>query len=288
LVAAPAAAPAAPSSAPSGKIAFTRFNGQKMNLLVYDLAADKIIAELPNLRHPDLAGGLLLANGEGGGQETIIRMSDTGGNPRPITAHPEDAYPQWSPSMASLAFASTAYGDRRSRLFYQEDAGAQFEAPPMLYNERELFGDNPVYLDNWRIAFQGCNTWAGGSKCGIYSADSKGGEPVQATSLTADTPTGNLGAEILFMSNRSGNYDVWAVNWDGGNLRQLTDNPAVDGLAAASPDYQHIAFVTNRDGVWSVYAMNVNGSNQRKLFDINGSYGSGDYEWYRERISWGP
>jgi TolB protein len=90
------------------------------------------------------------------------------------------------------------------------------------------------------------------------------------------------------MSNRSGNYDVWAVNWDGGNLRQLTDNPAVDGLAAASPDYQHIAFVTNRDGVWSVYAMNVNGSNQRKLFDINGSYGSGDYEWYRERISWGP
>ena len=259
-----------------------------MNTLVYDLAANTIVAELPNMRHPDLAGGLMLVDGDGGGQETILRMTDTGGNPRPITTHPEDTYPQWSPSMASLAYASTSYGDRRSRLFYQEDAGAQFEVGPMTYAKRELFGDNPVYLDNWRIAFQGCNTWAGGSKCGIYSVDSRGNEPVQATSLTADIPTGNLQSQILFTSNRSGNYDVWAVNWDGSNLRQLTDNPAVDGLATASPDYQHIAFVSNRDGVWSVYVMNVDGSNQRKLFDIGGGYGSGDYEWYRERISWGP
>jgi hypothetical protein len=286
--AAGAAAPAAQEGALTGKIAFTRFNGQKMNLLVYDLASGKIVAEMANMRHPDLAGGLLLANGDGGGQETIMRMSDMGGNLRPITMHPEDLYPQWSPSMASLAYASTAYGDRRSRLFYQEDAGAQFEAPPMLYEKRELFGDYPVYLDNWRIAFQGCNTWAGGSKCGIYSADSRGNEPVQATSLTADIPTGNLGSQILFTSNRSGNYDVWVVNWDGSNLRQLTDNPAVDGPATASPDYRHIAFLSNRDGAWAVYGMNADGSNQHKLFDVGGGYGSGEYEWYRERISWGP
>ncbi|MBK8050977.1 MAG: PD40 domain-containing protein [Anaerolineales bacterium] len=143
--------------------------------------------------------------------------------------------------------------DRKSRLFWQEDAGAQ-EVSPMLVNKREIFGDYPVYLDNWRIAFQGCNTWAGGSKCGIYTADTKGGEPVQATSLTADVPTGNLGSQILFSSNRSGNYDVWVVDTNGGGLRPLTHPPAIDGLATASPDYSQIAFVSNRDGVWAVYA----------------------------------
>jgi hypothetical protein len=57
--------PAAQEGALTGKIAFTRFNGQKMNLLVYDLASGKIVAEMANMRHPDLAGGLL-ANGDGG------------------------------------------------------------------------------------------------------------------------------------------------------------------------------------------------------------------------------
>lgn len=40
----------------------------------------------------------------------------------------------------------------------------------------ELFGDYPVYLDNWRVAYQGCNSWSGGSR-GIYTADSRGSEP---------------------------------------------------------------------------------------------------------------
>jgi len=32
--------------------------------------------------------------------------------------------------------------------------------------------------------------------------------------------------------------------------------------------------------------MNTDSNNQGKLFDIGGSYGSGDYDWIRERISW--
>jgi len=33
--------------------------------------------------------------------------------------------------------------------------------------------------------------------------------------------------------------------------------------------------------------MNADGSNQRKLFDLGGGYGAGEYDWTRERISWG-
>ena len=68
----------------------------------------------------------------------------------------------------------------------------------------------------------------------------------------------------------------------------MTTDAAIDGLATASPDRSTIAFVSNRDGNWAIWAMNVDGGNQRKLFDLDGGYGPGDFDWVRERISWGP
>ncbi|HHW86889.1 MAG TPA: SH3 domain-containing protein [Chloroflexi bacterium] len=279
------AAPA-PSGPLIGKIAFTRFNGRTMNTLIYDLASNSILHEFSNWRQPDLAAGYLLVNGEGGGAETIIRTGSNGDNQHLVTTNTEDAFPQFSPSLESLVYASTKVGDGKSRIYYQVDASVQDNARPLSSGDKELVGDYPVYLDNWRIAYQGCNSWAGGSKCGIYAADTRGTTPLRVTDNTSDIPSGNLGSQVLFSSNRAGNWDVWIVNFDGSSLRQLTTDPAIDGLADASPDGTAIAFVSNRSGAWAVWVMNTDGSNQRRLFDINGSYGSGDYDWIRERISW--
>lgn len=278
---------AAPSGPLTGKIAFTRFNGKTMDTLIYDLATNSVINQFANWRQPDLSGGYLLVNGEGGGEEAIVRANSSGGNRRPVTINTEDAFPQFSPSLESMVYSSTKVGDRKPRLYWQADASVQQDVAPLLYSGRELFGDYPVYLDNWRIAFQGCNSWAGGSRCGIYAADTRGGEPLRATDNTSDIPSGNLGSRILFSSNRAGNWDVWVINFDGGGMQQLTTDPAIDGLGTASPDGQSIAFVSNRGGAWAVWVMNTDGSNQRKLFDIGGGYGGGDYDWIRERISWG-
>jgi hypothetical protein len=286
--AAVAAAPA-PSGPLAGRIAYARFNPttNTMDTLIYDLAAGQVTHNFPGRRQPDLAGNSLLVNAETD-SSVIYRMISLGGEQIPTTVHVEDAFPQWSPSMESMIYATTSNGDRRARLHYQVDVSAQTESPPMRVLSSELFGDYPVYLDNWRVAYQGCNSWSGGSRCGIYTADSRGSEPNRVTDETSDLPSGNLGSEILFSARRSGNWDVWIVNFDGANLRQLTTDAAIDGLATASPDRSTIAFVSNRDGTWAVWAMNVDGGNQRKLFDLGGGYGPGDFDWVRERISWGP
>jgi hypothetical protein len=270
----------------TGKIAFTRSNGRTMNTLIYDLASNSILHEFSNWRQPDLAAGYLLVNGDGGGTETIIRANSNGDNQHLVTTNTEDAFPQFSPSLESLVYASTKVGDGKSRIYYQIDASVQDNARPLTSGGKELVGDYPVYLDNWRIAYQGCNSWEGGSRCGVYAADTRGTIPLRVTDNTSDIPSGNLGAQVLFTSNRAGNWDVWIINFDGSGLRQLTTDPAIDGLADASPDGSAVAFVSNRGGAWAVWVMNIDGSNQRKLFDINGSYGSGDYDWIRERISW--
>jgi hypothetical protein len=289
----PQAPPAEANSAPpintgalSGRIAYAIFNGQTMDVLVYNLA-DGSRWRLGNKRQPDFSrGGVLMVNGDGGGVNDVVRITQNG--EEGMTAHPEDSHAQWSKSSQSVVYASTHQGDGKSRIYWQRDASARFDSPPMSYSGRELFGKYPVYLDNWRIAYQGCNFWAGGSACGIYTVDTNGGQPGRATDLTADIPSDSLGDRILFTSNREGNWDVYVVNTDGSGLTRLTDHPGRDGLATASPDFQHIAFVSDREGAWAVYVMNVDGSNQQKLFDLNGGYGGGNYEWYEERLSWGP
>ncbi|MBX3010459.1 MAG: protein kinase [Caldilineaceae bacterium] len=281
-----ASAPVINTSALAGRIAYSVFNGQSMDVFVYNLANGNRW-RLANRRQPDFSrGGTLIVNGDGGDVNDIVRITQNG--EEGVTMHPEDSYPQWSKSSQSIVYASTHQGDGKPRIYWQQDASGRFDAPPLVYSGRELFGNYPVYLDNWRIAYQGCNFWAGGSACGIYTTDTNGGQPSRATDQTADIPSDSLVNQILFTANRNGNWDVYVVNGDGSALTQLTNHPGRDGLATASPDFQHIAFVSDREGTWAVYVMNLDGSNQQKLFDLNGSYGSGNYEWYQERLSWGP
>lgn len=284
---APAAAPA-PIGRLQGKLAVPVFNGTNMDTMIYNVADGSILARYSNRRQPDYGkcGGILLANGDGGGTNNIVRIFPDGST-RNVTANIEDAWPQWSPSCQSATYASTKQGDGRWRIYWQVDASDAFDVPPMKHKEVDLQGRYTVYLDNWRIAFNGCNYWASGSNCGIYTTDTSGGQPGHTTDQPSDIPSDALRNRILFYSQRSGNWDVWIVNFDGSGLQQLSNSPAVDGLATASPDSQYIAFLTNRDGNWAIYVMNVDGSNQQKLFNVDGGYGGGDYDWSQERLSWG-
>jgi Tol biopolymer transport system component len=78
------------------------------------------------------------------------------------------------------------------------------------------------------------------------------------------------------------------MNADGSGLTQLTNHPGRDGLATAAPDGSALAFLTDRDGIWSVYVMRPDGSDPRKLFDLPGNFGQGEFDWFQERLTWGP
>ena len=55
--------------------------------------------------------------------------------------------------------------------------------------------------------------------------------------------------------HRDGNgFDIFVMNIDGSNLRQLTTNPAQDGTPTWSPDGNTILFRSDRDGNNEVYS----------------------------------
>jgi Tol biopolymer transport system component len=73
------------------------------------------------------------------------------------------------------------------------------------------------------------------------------------------------GKKIAFQSAVTAFYDIYVMDNDGSNLRQLTTNPAHDKEATWSPDGTKIAFVSLRDGNWEIYVMNADGSNQHNI-----------------------
>jgi TolB protein len=90
---------------------------------------------------------------------------------------------------------------------------------------------------------------------------------VQGTNNFSWAPNG----QIIYSSKSSGNVDVWAMKPDGTGQRQLTVNPAIDGMPAVTPDSRYIVFVSNRTGAYEIWRMSMDGSNQTQLTNSGGS-----------------
>jgi Tol biopolymer transport system component len=77
---------------------------------------------------------------------------------------------------------------------------------------------------------------------------------------------GGGGQKIAFQSNRDGNnFEIYTMNVDGSDVRQLTTHTAVDVDPVWSPDGSRIAFVSGRDGNGEIYVMNADGSDLTRL-----------------------
>lgn len=284
----PAASQPLPSL--SGRIAYAVWNtgSRRMDTVVYNIASGSRWPIFPERRQPDFRpDGKLMMNADGSTKNNLVRVDTDGKNERIVSNHPEDAHAHFSDNGISMVYDSTLQGDGKLRIYKVEDASVRQDGSVIGYSGREIFGHHPIYLRNWYVAYNGCNQWAGSSKCGIYATLGKGEQPIPVTDQPRDFPTDNRGDQIVFMSDRGGNWDVYIVNYDGTGLQQLTTSSGRDGLGTVSPDGNSIAFVTDREGPWAVYVMDAQGSNQRKLFDLNGGYSNGEYDWLQERMSWG-
>ena len=82
-------------------------------------------------------------------------------------------------------------------------------------------------------------------------------------------------AQITFMSDRDGNWEIYVMDADGGNQQRLTNNLSKDWNPSWSPDGKRIAFMSDQDGhldihgflTSEIYVMGADGGNQQRLTD---------------------
>ena len=98
------------------------------------------------------------------------------------------------------------------------------------------------------------------------------GEPWLKNALASNT------GRIVFTSFRDGNFEIYVMDADGGNQKNLTNHPADDRQPDWSPDGTKIAFVSGRDGDRSqIYVMDANGKNVIRLTEGRETKGHPDW-----------
>jgi dipeptidyl aminopeptidase/acylaminoacyl peptidase len=75
------------------------------------------------------------------------------------------------------------------------------------------------------------------------------------------------GTQIAYHSNVDFNWDIYLMDGNGENVRQLTNDPSDDAMPVWSPDGTRIAFHSLRGGNWDIYVITLaTGDIQRVTF----------------------
>ena len=68
------------------------------------------------------------------------------------------------------------------------------------------------------------------------------------------------GEQIAFVSERDGAYDIFIMNADGTEKRNITRSLSRDFAPTWAPDGSRIAFHSYVGGSWDIYVINIDGS----------------------------
>jgi Tol biopolymer transport system component len=116
-----------------------------------------------------------------------------------------------------------------------------------------------------------------------------GGDYAGARQITSGRENGDGGCawtpdgHIVYTSRASGYFDIWVMNADGSEPKQLTFGTDANLYPSVSPDGRYIVFETNRGVGWSVWRMNADGGAPKELTRNSGQFSipqvSADGRW---------
>jgi TolB protein len=80
-----------------------------------------------------------------------------------------------------------------------------------------------------------------------------------------------VGTRIVFVSDRSGAKEIWVMNWDGSDQRQLTRYGTITTFPSASPDGRIVAFTTYATGSPSIQMFSLDSGRKLPFYNQRAS-----------------
>lgn len=142
-------------------------------------------------------------------------------------------------------------------------------------SQRKLFQDESTQSSRTGLSWSKDGEWIAFTRGGWRRPDSESSiwkmrsDGSELQNLSRESPShdgypsfSGDGRLIVFRSGRSGHFDLYLMNADGTNIRQLTADPANKIFPVFSPNNTQIAFVSDRGqedaGLFNVYLMDLN------------------------------
>jgi len=169
-------------------------------------------------------------------------------------------YPVWSPDGRQIAFSSNQDSNRDIWVMNVDGTDLHQLTDNLVADEAPSWspdGQTIAYYSGFPLVITLMNADGGDIRPLIEGKEGYGLDPVWSPD----------GQQIAFVSLRDGDDEIFVVNVNGSDLRQLTDNSDSDREPAWSSDGQQLAFMSDRDGDMEIFVMNADGSNVRQLTD---------------------
>lgn len=184
-----------------------------------------------------------------------------------------------------IAFRSNRDGGEATYIMRADGSEAQLAPPDVIYNVSQLYQQQQWSPDG--VQFVYVEHVSDQASTNVFKVRSDlpatWDRDVMLTDYTGteyDPVWSPDGQSIAFVANHTGNDEIWLMNQDGGNQRQLTFNDwPWDKHPSFSPDGKQIVFYSNRTGGRQVWVMNIDGSGQTNL--SNNSAEEWDPIWIR-------
>lgn len=202
----------------------------------------------------------------------VIQVTDNQGSVR---------WPNWSPDGSLIAFSSNVNGQRDIYV-----TPAPSVNPKRLANHSVNCGDLVQVTDhsetdnepNWSpdgssIYFYSTRDGFGG----VWEIDfscAGGSNPVKLTIEFEFGCSPAIGwslldgkAKISFVGEQEGQYDIWTMELDGSNQKNITNNSGTDWSSTWTDDGDRLIFDTDRNDNWDIYSVGEDGSGLTQLTD---------------------
>jgi TolB protein len=82
---------------------------------------------------------------------------------------------------------------------------------------------------------------------------------------TVNGRPGMFMSQIAFASNRTGNWEIWLMDWDGANQRKITTHNAITILPSWAPDNERMVYTSFARGTSDMYIVNRRGGGRIRL-----------------------
>ena len=260
----------------TGQLAYPIYNGQTGVYDIYVLSqGGRLVRMAAGGDQPWWWGGsgTLMFRDRIAGSVALLEAG--AGTPYQLASGAGVAWPSFSPDGTRITYAAQDEAGKWHIYLGLSDGSVEATS--------HADGKGPIWGPTGLLAWTGCEI---SGACGIFVDNPDDDQPAQRLTASSNdiglnwAPNGEL---LAYMSNVTGNWDVYLLSISGGVAR-LTDDPAADGLPAWAPDGSGLAFVSNRDETWGVYLMGPNGQDPHKILSL----GPNLPDWTLQRLSWGP
>lgn len=241
-------------------------------LAFYAFSQDRIFFDHKNL---DGNWELILTNADGSVQRPIPKNG--------LVSH--DWSPRISPDGKRFLFSSDRDGIGGHQIFVSDFVTHKVQrlsAPRFVDHAADWSPDGA------KIVYGQCDPPM--TNCDIVLMNSDGTNPVPFYTSPQDDDLPRFspdGTQIVFMSNRSGNYDILKCNVNDFGFQRLAFSAFSEGWPSWSPDGSKIIFSSDRDGpTYELYIMNADGTNITRLTNNAVDDISADFSSDGKRIVW--